>query len=356
MRAIASLVFLISMVVAVVLRASPAVSAGGAPDPRWTLQNSHVTANLLDVSCSSPLQCMAVGARSVVITTTDGGRTWKRAVTAYGTAVFTGVRCPAAGVCNVLDPPNTILRTTNFGRSWGEITIPLTSQFSGLGKLACPTRPVCFVTASPSGNPFTWYTHSAAIFKTSTGGNFWQREPIPSRVTCPGSCGPQRVIGYDLQWISCQSAQSCRAGGSTFIGSHEGWASGVLRTDNGGTSWGLANSNSAPDIATCPTTSVCTGIYYQPTTPNGGPYFQRSTNSGAGWTIKSISTVFSAIACAGPSFCALAGPHGKLATALKMQISPQTSPTTHDLSAIACPRQNTCYAVGAHGTIVVRKG
>lgn len=347
----ARVVLLIGLLVA----AAPA-AAGGSPAPRWTLQRSHVSANLLDISCPSPGQCMAVGARATVITTADGGRTWKRATTAYGSTMFTAVRCPAPGVCSVLDPPTTVLRTADSGRTWTQSSIPLTSKLSGLSKLACPTRPVCFVTASPSGDPFTWYTHSAAIFKTSSAGTFWQRERIPTRVSCPGSCGPRSLIGYDVQWISCQSAQSCRAGGDTFIGSHEGWASGVLQTDNGGTIWGLANSNSAPNAGTCPTMSVCAGVYYQPGTPNVGPDFERSTNAGGSWAMKPMSTVLTAIACTGPSFCALAGPRGKLATAMTMQISPQRSPTTRDLSAIACPRRNACYAVGAGGTIVALKG
>lgn len=330
-------------------------SAGGAPATQWRLQGSHTAANLLDISCPSPRQCVAVGARATVITTSDGGQTWKRARTAYGATMFTSVRCPAPGVCSVLDPPDTILRTTNDGKTWAEIRIPLTSKFSGLSKLACPTRQVCLVTASPSGDPITWYTHSAAIFKTSSGGNFWEKERIPTRVSCEGSCGPRSDIGYDLQWISCQSARSCRAGGDTFIGSHEGWASGVLRTDNGGGTWGLANSNSAPNTGTCPTTSVCAGVYYQPLTPNIGPDFERSTNSGASWATKPMSTVLTAIACTGPSFCALAGPHGKLATAMRMQITAQRSPITRDLSAVACPARNACYAVGAGGTVVALK-
>jgi hypothetical protein len=336
--------------------ALPGAHAGGAAAPRWSTQRSHTTADLLDISCSSPLECMAVGTRATVIRTVDGGKTWTHVATAYGTTRFTAVRCPASGVCSVLDPPYTILRTTDGGRTWGEITMPLTAKLSSLGRLACPSRPVCFVTASPSGNPFTWYTHSAAIFKTSTGGSFWQKESIPARVSCPGSCGPKSVIGYDLQWISCQSAQSCRAGGDTFIGSHEGYASGVLRTDNGGSSWALANDNFAPNIGTCPTTSVCAGIFYQPETPNVGPYFYRSTNAGGAWSSKPIATILTAIACSGASFCALAGPNGKLATAINGRVTVQPSPTGRDLAAVACPSRTTCYAVGAAGTIVALKG
>lgn len=343
------------VVLAGLLTTALPASAGGAPAARWRAQSSRTAANLLDISCPSPRQCMAVGARATVITTVDGGRTWKRAATAYGTTKFTSVRCPVPGVCSVLDPPSTILRTSNNGRTWTEITIPLSSKLSGLSKLACPTRSVCFVTASPSGDPFTWYTHSAAIFKTRSAGTFWQRERIPTRVSCPGSCGPRSLIGYDLQWISCQSAQSCRAGGDTFIGSHEGWASGVLRTDNGGTTWGLANNNSAPNVGTCPTVSVCAGVYYQPLTPNIGPYFERSTNSGGGWVQKPLSMVLTAIACTGPRFCALAGPHGKLATAMTMHITAQSSPTRTNLAAIACAARNVCYAVGAGGTVVALK-
>jgi hypothetical protein len=302
---------------------------------------------------------MAVGSRRTIITTADGGITWKPARIPYWAAhpapSFTSVRCPVSGVCSVLAPPNVIFRTTDGGQTWTFSYITLPPQLSELGRLACPTRPVCYVTASPAGTTFTWFTHSAAIFKTANGGESWNKQSIPSRVHCPGDCG-NPLVGYDLQWISCQSAQSCRAGGDTFIGSHEGYASGTIRTGNGGAMWSLANNNVAPNIGTCPTTSICVGIYYEPTTPTYGPDLYRSENAGSTWSVETMPVVLTAIACSGPSFCALAGPHGKLAVLTGSRITSQPSPTTRDLSSIACPRTNACYAVGSGGVIVARKG
>ena len=199
----------------------------------------------------------------------------------------------------------------------------------------------------------SWFNHSGAAFKTSDGNKTWHSSPIPPTVICPGDCN-QRPVGYALQWISCQSAQSCRAGGDTFIGSHEGYSSAIVRTDNGGTSWTLVSSDIDANIGTCPTTSICTGIYYLPQSPGYGPDLMRSTNGGSTWSRKSIKPVVTSIACTGKYFCELAGPAGTLAMTINTKVFVQKSPTTQDLNAVACPRMNACFAVGAHGTIVAR--
>lgn len=336
-----------------------AAAGGGAPAAPWRLQSGPTGANLLDVSCASPRECVAVGGGATIIRTTDGGSTWRLVPTGYGrshpTARFTSVRCPAPGVCSVLAPPNTILRTVNGGRSWASHTVTLWSQLGALTHLACPTRAVCYVTASPSGNPFSWFDHSGTVFKTGNGGSSWMQLTVPAYVTCPGDCN-SRPVGFELQWISCQNALHCRAGGTTFIGSHEGYAAAVIRTNNGGTNWVLATQLSAPTSASCPTVSICTGIYYAPTTPNRGPDIMRSTDAGTIWALKPIGPALTAVACTGQTFCALAGPGGALATAMGTRVVREGSPTTRTLAAVACPRARVCYAVGAHGTIVARKG
>jgi photosystem II stability/assembly factor-like uncharacterized protein len=327
--------------------------------PQWGLQKSHTSADLADISCSSVSACVAVGANATIVKTTNAGKTWTLVSNQYSvvhpSTVFSSVRCPATGVCSVLAPPDTVLRTLDGGKTWRASTIPLSPLLAGITWLACPTRMVCFATASPGGSTFTWFTHSAAIFETSDGSRSWQRLQIPSRVPCPGDCG-EPTVGYDLQWISCQNAQSCRAGGDTFIGSHEGYASAVLRTANGGATWQLVHHSFDANIGTCPTVSICSGIFYQPQTPNVGPYLTRTTDAGTTWTSKSIHPVFTAIACSGKSFCQLVGPSGRVAMATGMKLTPEISPTTRNLNAVACPRAGVCYAVGQHGTIVARKG
>jgi photosystem II stability/assembly factor-like uncharacterized protein len=257
----------------------------------------------------------------------------------------------------VLAGKDLVLRTVNGGRSWQVVHVPLSPQLAGLTHLACPTRSVCFATASPSGPNDTWFDHSAAIFKTGDAGRTWQRLSIPPAVGCTaGECGPGHpTIGYDLQWISCQSAASCRAGGDTFIGSHEGFAGAVIRTDNGGRTWRLVHQGFDPNIATCPTRSVCTAVFYLPNSPNDTPSFERSVDGGKTWSTQVIRIAVNAIACSGGHFCEMAGDHGALSKAIDTRIFTQASPAARDLEAIACPRMTDCYGVGASGTILARK-
>lgn len=352
-----------SIIASLTVSGLPSSVRAGGPSRnggRWVVQHSPVTTNLANISCASASECVAVGASATMIRTVNAGTTWKSLSSPYGrthpSASFTSVRCPVPGVCSVLAVPNVILHTTDGGRTWNKHTITLPSTLSQLGHLACPTRDVCFVTASPSGNTFSWFTHSSAIFKTADGNKTWQRLTTHAFVPCPGDCN-NLPVGFDLQWISCQNGQSCRAGGDSFIGSHEGYASGVLRTDNGGATWKLVNQNIfGPNYGTCPTVSVCTGVYYEPQTPTYGPDLDRSTDGGRKWTVKPIKPVLTSIACTGSSFCELAGPHGKLAMAIGLILTQQASPTTRDLNAVACPTVHACYAVGAAGTTLSLKG
>jgi photosystem II stability/assembly factor-like uncharacterized protein len=272
-------------------------------------------------------------------------------------------------VCSVLAAPNVVLRTVDAGRIWQAHTFPLRVlrdgyYVSGLTRLACPTRQVCYAVGWPLDYYTTYFARSAAVFKTSDGNRTWQQLGIPLSVPCPsGSCPSQErpglqyeSVGYVLQWISCESAQRCRAGGDTFIGSHQGFASAVIPTDNGGRTWTLMHAGLDANIGTCPTTSSCTGVFYQPDSPNHDTYLIRSTDGGLSWNSKRISTVLTAIACAGPTFCELAGPRGALAMGIGLQLFVQRSPTRRDLAAVACPRIDACYAVGAGGTVLARRG
>ena len=301
---------------------------------------------------------MAVGDNATIVRTENGGMSWTLVMSGYGcshpNASFVAVRCPAAGVCTVLAMPNVVLHTINAGRSWQRHTIFLLSTLAGFTHLACPSARVCYTIAPPSGNTMTWFSHSGALYKSTDGGSSWRQSPIPGTVPCPGDCG-QQSVGYALQWISCQSERNCYAGGDTFIGSHEGYASAVIRTNNGGATWTLVHSDFDPNIGTCPTTGICTGVFYQPLTPNVGPDFMRSTTRGISWTSTPIGPVLTSIACTGSTFCELAGPRGTLAMTINNRLFKQVSPTRRNLNAVACPTRKACFAVGAAGTVVAHR-
>lgn len=363
-RLLAAFAVLLTVAGALVVRqpASPAqASPAQASPPHWVLQPSNTVADLSDVSCSSASECVAIGTYGTMVRTVNAGKNWRRVAVPYAAAhpaavVFRAIRCPAAGVCSVLAGPDVVLRTSNGGRTWQTRHVPLSPQLAGLNQLACPTRSVCFATASPSGPTATWFDHSAAVFKTGDAGRTWRRLSIPPSVICPGDCGPIRpTVGYDLQWISCQSAASCRAGGDTFIGGHEGYAGAVIRTDDGGSTWRLVHQGFDPNIGTCPTRTVCTGVFYLPATPNQTPSLKRSVDGGKTWTTKVIRIAVTSIACSDQKFCELAGPHGALAMSIDSRLFVQASPAARDLTSVACPRMGDCYAVGAGGTILARK-
>ncbi|HZU11492.1 MAG TPA: YCF48-related protein [Chloroflexota bacterium] len=349
----------------------PAVSAGQADAGgttsaagRWLAQKSPTSTNLLDVSCASISECVAVGRDATIIKTVNAGRSWTVLKSAYGiahpAASFTSVRCAVSGVCSIVSPPNLVLHTSNGGRTWQTATLALPATLSGLGHVACPTRLVCWVTASPAGDAETWFDHSGAVFKSSDGSKTWRQEAIPPTTPCDGDC---KNVGYDLQWISCQTGQHCFAGGSTFIDSHTGYANAMIRTANGGSSWSSALpcheapcQSFAPTTATCPTVTICTGIYYAPYSVDTGPDLGRTTSGGKTWSITPLRTVLTAVACSGKSFCAFVGLRGAVADAHGTSLTDDLSPTTRTLNAVACPSAATCYGVGNHGVIITRHG
>jgi photosystem II stability/assembly factor-like uncharacterized protein len=320
------------------------------PPLHWVLRHSGTAHDLNAISCPAAAVCYAVGAQGTIRRTQNGGKIWTRVRNPFeGTSRdLISVRCPNRTTCSAVAPPNTVLHTTNGGHTWQKEVIPLPSTLSGLGPIACPVRPECYVLADPAH----LFVDSPAIFATKNGGATWTSQSIPASVPCVGDC---TTMPYQLEWISCQSATSCLAGGMDFIDSHQGYASAVLATSNGGTTWSLRNFDGAPVVGTCPSSTTCDGVYWQPFTPDTGPYLMRTTNGGTSWNFKNVFQTYSAVACANITFCELAGVHGAVAAATGTTVTIQLGPTVRNLNGVACPRVTACYAVGNHGVILARR-
>jgi photosystem II stability/assembly factor-like uncharacterized protein len=368
------------------------------PSGAWQAQKSGTTQPLYGAACLTAVRCKVVGAAGTVLSTSNGGATWRsqRNPLQGTSAILYRIACIAPSTCYVIARPNTIMLTHDSGATWSTHVIPVPGIGAGLsdptclgaqaydnrGRLtvcrvglldiACINARACFVVATPmlppsnpTGTSCVTATRCAVVGKPSTiwlthdGGVTWVRQVIPPTVPCQADCANQ-TFPYPLEWISCLRSGVCRAGGTRFMTSHEGFAQAVIETTQPGTPWRLLNpgdSRFSPDDARCPTTTVCYGVYtsshFDP-----GTSVEISRDAGATWqgTPSGSNRLRYGIACSTHRTCYTVGNRGTITgTTNGKNFFAQDSPTSHDLYGIKCLSATTCYAVGNRGSIVARR-
>jgi photosystem II stability/assembly factor-like uncharacterized protein len=373
-------------------RSTPVTGSSQAGSGVWRAENSGTRQRLYDVACLSALRCEAVGAAGTIVSTADGGRTWRaqaNPLRGSATALYR-IACVAPGSCYVIARPDTILVTHDGGASWSRHVLPvgvsgtnLTDKAClaaytpssgrpalcrlGLLDIACVSARVCYAvaTAPPAyddANPIPRApgTAPSSIWMTRDGGASWTRQSIPPGAACDGECA-SGLYRYPLVWVTCLGSGLCRAGGGHLLGcGHCGFAQAVLATHGPGRPWACAEPAAActmfsPDAADCPTSTGCYGL--DSTNPfQTGIFVDRSTDGGAGWQQVGpdwSSSVLDDIACPAALTCYLAGSRGSIAWITNGTIlAAQRSPTSRDLYGIGCVGPATCYAVGDNGTIL----
>ena len=377
--------------------ASPGVTssdAGGA----WQAQKSGTTQPLYGVACFTAMRCKAVGAAGTLLYTKNGGASWRpQRNPLQGTStILYRIACLAPSTCYVIARPNTILVTHDGGATWSTHVIPLpgigasltdptclgSQAFDNRGRLtvcrvglldlACVNARTCFAVATPalpSSNPTGTSCVNATscvvvgkpstIWLTNNGGARWVRQVIPPTVPCQADCADQ-TFPYPLEWVSCLRSGVCRAGGTRFMASHEGFAQAVLETARPGTPWRLLNSvdtRFSPDAARCPTPRLCYGVFtsshFDP-----GTNVEVSRDAGATWQGEPSGSnrLRNDLACPTESTCYTVGNRGTItATTNQTHFLAQASPTSRNLYAIKCLSATICYAVGNLGTILARR-
>jgi hypothetical protein len=372
-------------------RSTPVTGASQAGSGTWRIENSGTGQRLYDVACLSAQRCEAVGAAGTIVSTVDGGRTWRAQANplAGSSQPLYAIACAAPDSCYAIARPDTILVTHDGGAAWSRHALPvgvprttLTDQAClpdytpisgraalcrlGLLDIACVSARVCYAvaTAPPAydTNPVPRAPRPAAgsIWMTRDGGASWIRQSVPAGVACDGDC-TSGLYGYPLVWVSCLSSGLCRAGGGHVLGcGHCGFAYAVLVTRGPGRPWVCAQpaaacTGLAPDAGDCPATTGCYGI--QNTNPFGpGNFVIRSADGGAGWMNIGpawTSSVLNDIVCPAALTCYVAGSHGTIARVRNGNtVTAQRTPTTRDLYGIGCATPAACYAVGGNGTLL----
>jgi hypothetical protein len=372
---------------------TPVTGLSQAGSGTWRAENSGTRHRLYDVACLSALRCEAVGAAGTILSTANGGRTWRQQANPLrgsSTALYQ-IACVAPSSCYVIARPDIILVTHNGGAAWSRhvlsvgvsgtnltdktcltaYTPGLIGRYAlcrlGLLDIACVSARVCYaVSTAPQAYaaipvPRTPHAPPSSIWLTRDGGTSWTRQSVPPGVACNGDCAPELLYPYPLEWVTCLSSGLCRAGGGHLLGcGHCGFAQAVLVTHGPGRPWACTTSaatcTSAPDTADCPASTRCYGI--DSTNPFNEPdiFVLRSADGGASWQQAGPNwarSVLNDIACPAALTCYLAGTHGTVARITNgTTLAAQRTPTARDLYGIGCADPTTCYAVGDSGTIL----
>ncbi len=362
----------------------------------WQRQSVPVPAGFMirAIACRSETECLASADgqggsfRTVVVATTDGGRTWhRRRSTASGRT--SGLVCPVTGDCFAL-LGNHFVALRPDGTRWRERDLPLPTTAMYADGLACPDPQTCYIDASENrGDGY------GAVLATTDGGLTWRTHIIP----------PNRTHG-SFVGIACPDSHTCyvvsNARSSGVLVTHDAWktqvfhsihaaqppASGpesnffaqpvcpddqtcylrssfgpIASTTDGGKTW-LAHPLERPappfyfpyllplgvTSMACPAAQGCVAVQ-----TNGN--IARTANGGNSWATVYIGTArsLSGVACAGPTTCFAVGPDGTLlATSDGSTWTRRGYPLSDaggTLLAIACRGSALCLAAGTHGAI-----
>ena len=347
----------------------------------WTTKQAFPgegVGHIYDVSCPTSAACMAVatyaGGPDVVLTSTDGGQSWRENAIGNTTPTLTGISCPTTSAC-VAVGDTAIELSQDGGSTWSNVPAP---AFVNLVAVSCPTASNCF--AVGTGGVGT----DNGIIATTDGGAQWFTEPLPapaldtvSGVSCANSndcvavgmsssgdeaaanttdSGQTWTIstissatpGQDLTSVSCYTASDCvavgRAGSSTTIlGTQDGGM--TFTADNLPTG---AGSLDAVSCSTLASTSVnCVAVGAATSGSIGTILYSSDASTWSVATVPRKTPPLTAVACV-TSDCSAGGSASGFASTMTTS-SGGTSWTTRSLPAgidgvysESCPVANEC--------------
>lgn len=208
-----------------------------------------------NISCPTMSNCYALGfgsppqrgrypGSSLLLTTTNGGLSWRlRVIHVYSSSA--AIACPAVTTCYVAGPSSAV--TTDRGLTWR-------AQSEGPGgyvsMITCPAVQVCYTVGFRSATKTT--TDAGTVAVTRNAGTMWRTSYYPDT---------------DMYGISCPTARICYGAG----GLHGGSSASILVTRDEGSSWQRENPSfgtleyaraiACPGPDTCYAVSSQGGIY-----------------------------------------------------------------------------------------------
>ena len=192
--------------------------------PRWTMQNSGVTARLRGVSAVSERVAWASGSGSTVLRTLDGGLTWQKLSVTTDMLDFRDIDAMDSETAYVLaagnGPASRIYKTTDAGKTW---TMQFKSEDSKVFLDAMSFWDADHGVVFGDSVDGQFY-----ILTTKDGGRVWSRvsaDKLPPALENEGAFAASgtniALFGKSYAWIGTGAAAKSR----------------VLRTADGGQTW-----------------------------------------------------------------------------------------------------------------------
>lgn len=202
----------------------------------WVVRPARLAASLASVSCTSALDCVAVGSLGgapVAERTVDGGARWSVSSVPKAAGALSDVAC-AASVCVAVTVAGGAVRSGDGGATW--VTTPL----SAMSAVACPTPRACVAVGENDEG-------STDVARTTDGGAHWIEQAYPS-------------VGAGFDAVSCPTATTCFALGAVAdVGPGE-QEPGVFVSTDGAVSWHLRGSPPwQGEVADTPAAIACKG-------------------------------------------------------------------------------------------------
>jgi hypothetical protein len=370
-------------------------------------------AGLTGVSCPSPASCAAVG--SSASAEHWNGTSWSIAplVSHTSQSQLLGVSCPSVTACNAVGTSDDEALAERWnGTRWVLVATPgpVGAGDAALNSVSCPTTTTCFAVGSStsasgsttkvliqqwngakwsmvsapnptgsnetqlSGVSCTSATDCAAVGFSSTAtvqkslaehwnGTSWSIVPTPNA----SGAGDTSLGG-----VSCPSAASCMAVGTSVTVSASSVTAKTLIERWNGTSWTIVPSPSPTGSSSldrlsgvsCPSSSDCTAVGYALTIGTTSIAIESLAEhwNGTAWTttaspnVTSTETLLNGVSCPSVNNCTAVGDNAT-GTAVVEQwngtswaaVTTANPPggTSAELSGVSCPNPASCYAVGS---------
>src|SRR4051794_32455046 len=247
---------------------------GGVTWRRRPLPDGVPQGTLSDVHLATAQVGAAVGANGVILTTDDGGQTWTQRSAAGVTGMLNGVRFADASTAIAVGDGNIVVVGSGTG----------TPTWAVASTVPAGPDPGLQAVERVGGGVWALVGLKATIMTSSDGGATWTVRTPPSEVTADllavafaspsdgwavGSGGTiLRSQDGGQTWAKQSSGVTVTLRGVSFADADRGWAVGdagtVLRTTDGGTTWEAEQLPAAPGAATAvavasPTTAIAVG-------------------------------------------------------------------------------------------------